>query len=327
MSLREKFDPGVCGIIPIKQLCIRKPVKYEYNYSKTVFRIPSNKRSNFWPAFCLIRIDVPLHKMKTRYGILIILLISLTGLSAQQAPRKIRNQAFTAGEKLEFRVFYDAMLTGKVTAGYASLEVKDEIKTINNRPVYHVVGEGRSRKAFDWFFKVRDRFESFFDTEAFIPYLFIRRTKEGGYVKDDDVRFDHKREYASSRTALKKIPAHVQDIISAFYYARTLDFTDAKIGQNFPVPFFLDDSVYVSVIQYHGIEVVKTSLGKFRCMKFKPMVATGNVFSNPYPMTLWITDDDNRIPILGESAVVVGSVKMELTGFSMLANPLEAKIN
>ncbi len=265
--------------------------------------------------------------MKNKTGILIILLLSFTGGFSQQAPRRIPNQAFTAGEKLEFRVFYDAILTGKVTAGYASLHVKEEVKTMNNRPVYHVVGEGRSRKAFDWFFKVRDRFESFFDTEAFIPYLFIRRTKEGSYVKDDDVRFDHKREYASSRTALKKIPANVQDIISAFYYARTLDFSDARIGQNFPVPFFLDDSVYVSVIQFHGIEVIETSLGRFRCMKFKPMVATGSVFSNPYPMTLWVTDDDNRIPILGESAVVVGTVKMELTGFSNLANPLEAKIN
>lgn len=246
---------------------------------------------------------------------------------AQQLPRKITNQAFQKGEKLEFRVYYDAMLTGKVTAGYASLEVKSGQKTINNRPVYHVVGEGRSRKAFDWFFKVRDRFESFFDTEAFIPYIFIRRTREGGYVKDDDVKFDHNLEYASSRNALKKIPAGVQDVISAFYYARTIDFTNAKIGQNFPVPFFLDDSVYISVIQYHGIEKVSTSFGTFRCLKFKPMVATGKAFSNPYPMTLWVTDDYNRIPILGESAVVVGSVKMELIGVSNLANPMAARLD
>jgi hypothetical protein len=85
--------------------------------------------------------------------------------------------------------------------------------------------------------------------------------------------------------------------------------------------------VYISVIQYLGKEVVKTKAGKFRCLKFKPMVATGKVFSNPYPMTLWVTDDKNRLPILVESAVSVGSVKAELISFSGLANPTEAKLD
>lgn len=256
----------------------------------------------------------------------ILLVFSLIQVSGQETSRKIRNTAFKKGEKLEFRVYYDAMLTGKVTAGYATLEVKDEVKTMNNRPVYHVVGEGTSRRAFDWFFKVRDRFESFFDMDAFLPYMFVRRTREGGYVSDDDVKFDHDLKYASSRKTLKKIPHGVQDIISAFYFARTIDYSDARIGQNFSIPFYLDDSVYVSVIQYYGKENVKTSMGEFRCLKFKPKVATGNVFSNPYPMTLWVSDDSNRIPIKGESAVVVGSVKMELISFSNLANAIEAKI-
>ncbi|MCX6273142.1 MAG: DUF3108 domain-containing protein [Bacteroidetes bacterium] len=240
----------------------------------------------------------------------IILCLVLTSTMAQ-ITQPVKNEAFRKGEKLEFRVYYDALLTGKVTAGYATLEVKEEEKVMNSRPVYHVVGEGTSRKAFDWFFKVRDRFESFFDVESFNPYFFMRRTKEGGYTKDDDVKFNHKLAYASSRTGLKKIPPNIPK---------------AKIGENFPIPFFLDDSVYVSVIQYCGKEVVKTDMGKFRCLKFKPMVATGNVFSNPYPMTLWVTDDLNRLPILGESAVVVGRVKMELTGYTNLANPMDAKI-
>lgn len=266
--------------------------------------------------------------MKARLLILAILLTtSLLSVSGQEPLRKVSNNAFKKGEKLEFRVYYDAILTGKVTAGYASLEVKDEEKMINGRPVYHVVGEGSSRKAFDWFFKVRDRFESFFDIDAFLPYFFMRRTREGGYVSDDDVRFDHDLKYASSRNARKKIPHGIQDIISAVYYARTLDYSDAKMGQYYHIPFFLDDSVYVSVIQYFGKEVVKTSMGKYRCLKFKPMVATGNVFSNPYPMTLWVTDDKNHIPVMGVSAVVVGSIKMELIKHFNLANPVEAKID
>jgi len=257
---------------------------------------------------------------------IVFLMLASQAISSQPVKQANRD-AFKKGEKLEFRVFYDAMLTGKVTAGYATLEVKTGNKTMQNRPVYHIVGEGKSRAAFDWFFKVRDRFESFVDEEHLIPYMFIRRTREGGYVKDDDVTFNHQLNYASSRNDLKKIPTGVQDVISAVYYARNIDFSNATTGQNFKVNFFLDDSVYISVIQYLGKEVVKTKAGKFRCLKFKPMVATGKVFSNPYPMILWVTDDKNRLPILVESAVSVGSVKAELISFKGLANPAEAKLD
>ncbi len=265
--------------------------------------------------------------MKRNSVSLLIFCLVLGQTLLAQGLRKIQNDAFIKGEKLEFRVVYDARFTGKVTAGYATLEVKKENKTMLNRPVFHIVGEGKSRSAFNWFFRVHDRMESFIDEEALIPYLFVRRTREGGYTKDDDVKFDHQLNYASSRNALKKIPSYIQDVVSAVYYARNIDFTNAKIGQNFSINFYLDDSVYVSVIQYFGKDEVTTKAGKFRCLKFKPMVATGKVFSNPYPMTLWVSDDKNRLPILIESAVVIGSVKAELTDYSGLANPLDAKLD
>jgi len=112
-----------------------------------------------------------------------------------------------------------------------------------------------------------------------------------------------------------------QDIISALFYCRTLDFSNLKVGDRFPLTFLLDDSVYVSLIEFAGREDVVTELGKFHCLRFKPKVATGNVFSQPYPMEVWISDDQNRIPILAKSAVVVGSVKLELIEYKGLANP------
>ena len=68
-------------------------------------------------------------------------------------------------------------------------------------------------------------------------------------------------------------------------------------------------------------------MGKFRCMKFMPMVITGEVFDNPYPMSLWITDDKNRIPILIKTEVIVGSVKGELFEYKNLKYPMEAKLS
>ncbi len=241
--------------------------------------------------------------------------------------RTVENNSFEVGEKLKYKVYYHSFITGKVNAGTATLEVKNTNRRFNKREVYHIVGVGKSNPAFDMFFKVRDRFESFMDKEALVSHHFIRKTKEGGYVMQDDVYFDHENGVAKSSRTTKKIEPNIQDIISAAFYARTFDFTDAKEGQNFPVDFYLDDSVYVSVVQFAGRELVETDLGVFRCLAFKPMVVTGEVFSNPYPMKLWVTDDENKLPVLGKSEVVVGSVKMELIKFSGLRHPIEARID
>ncbi len=238
----------------------------------------------------------------------------------------VRNGAFIRGEKLKFRAYYDSFVTGKVTAGVATLEVKFEDKKIDGRSTYHIIGEGKSKGAFNLFFKVNDRFESYMDEEYLVPWSFIRNTNEGGYAVNDEVRFNQYSGNFSSHKANKKMKTGTHDVLSAFYYCRALDFSNLKVGDRFPVNFLLDDSVYVSLIEFAGREEVITNLGKFRCLKFKPKVATGNVFSQPYPMDVWISDDLNRIPVLAKSAVIVGSVKLELTDYKGLANPVTSLI-
>ncbi|MEI7500499.1 MAG: DUF3108 domain-containing protein [Bacteroidota bacterium] len=246
--------------------------------------------------------------------------------SFSQRFNPVKNEAFIRGEKLKFRAYYDSYVTGKVSAGIATLEVDHSMKQIDSRKVYHIVGEGRSKGAFNWFFKVEDRFESFVDEEYLFSWSFIRRTREGDFKYSDDVKFNQYSGTALSTRANKKIPAGTQDVLSAFYYARTLDLSDIKPGQNIPIAFYLDDSLYISQIQFIGREEVITDLGRFQCLRFKPMVATGNVFSQPYPMDVWITEDKNHLPILAKSAVIVGSVKLELISYSGLANPLTSQV-
>jgi hypothetical protein len=238
----------------------------------------------------------------------------------------VKNTSFIRGEKLKFKAYYDSFVTGKVTAGVATLEVKFEDKKIDGRSTYHIIGEGKSKGAFNLFYKVNDSFESYTDEEYLVPWTFIRNTHEGDYVMNDEVRFNQYSGNFSSRKANKKMKPGTHDIFSAFYYCRTLDFSNLKIGDRFPVSFLLDDSVYVSLIEFAGREEVKINLGTFRCLKFKPMVATGHVFSQPYAMDIWITDDSNRMPVLAKSAVVVGSVKLELTEYKGLANPVSSLI-
>ncbi|MCX6246292.1 MAG: DUF3108 domain-containing protein [Bacteroidetes bacterium] len=247
-------------------------------------------------------------------------------IAAAQSLEPVKNSAFIRGEKLKFRAYYDSYMTGKVTAGVATLEVKFEDKKIDGRSTYHIIAEGKSKGAFNLFFKVIDRFESYMDEEYLVPWSFIRSTHEQGYSKEDEVRFNQYSGNFSSHTANKKMKTGTHDILSAFFYCRTLDFSNLKMGERFPVDFMLDDSVYISLIEFAGREDVETDLGRFHCLKFKPMVATGNVFSQPYPMDIWVSDDKNRIPVLAKSAVIVGSVKLELTEYKGLANPVTSLV-
>jgi hypothetical protein len=261
-----------------------------------------------------------------KYQIIILLALMAGSSCLAQGLRTVSNQAFQTGEVLKFKLYYDAWLTGKVVAGYGMTEVKESPIDFYGRKAWHLDAEGNSTGLFDFFFKVRDRFDSYIDKEALIPHMFVRRTREGGYKKDDDYNFNQYQQRVITRKDTFNIPPFTHDIISAFYYARTLDLTGLQVGDEVPLSFFLDDSTYNSVIIYEGKENVKTGLGTFRCMRFRPMVATGEVFSNPYPMTLWVTDDLNRLPILAKSAVIVGNVKMELTEYKGLANPVTSRV-
>jgi hypothetical protein len=246
--------------------------------------------------------------------------------NSQPPPRKIFNEAFKPGERIQLRFYYDAWLTGKVMAGIGIAEVKNTDRTFTGRPVYHLDTEGFSKGLFHLFYKVHDQFDSYVDKETLAPYLLIRRTREGGFEKDDEYHFNQQENYVVTRSDSMEIPPYTQDFISAVYYARTFNSDTLEVGDIFHVPFFIDDSVYKSAVIYEGKEIVEIKLGTFRCLRLKPMMATGEVFTEKYPMTLWVSDDKNHIPILAKSAVFVGNIKMELMEYEGLANPFTALI-
>ncbi|MEZ5198578.1 MAG: DUF3108 domain-containing protein [Bacteroidales bacterium] len=263
--------------------------------------------------------------MKSTFFIALLIFVSNSGYS-QEEWRSVTNNAFQPGEVLKYRFYYDALLTGKVTAGIGTIEVKKSKKEFNGRKVFHIDSEGRSKGMFNWFFKVIDQFDSYVDEQFLAPHFFERRTREGGYKKDDEYRFNHSENYVITRSDSISIPKYTQDFLSAVYFARTFETDTLEIGDVLPINFFLDDSVYNSAIVFDGREIIKIELGVFQCLKFRPGMATGEVFSNQYPMELWVTDDKNHIPLLGKSAVIVGTVKAELIEFKGLANPLTSLI-
>jgi len=235
--------------------------------------------------------------------------------------RSVENTTFQRGEYLKYRVFYDSWVTYWMTAGFGTTEISPDPVEINGRKAYHITVEGKSANIFNVFFKVRDKFESYVDEEALMPHKFTRYTREGGYKKDDTVYFDHKEGKAVSMRKVKTITPYVQDIVSAFYYVRSWNFDTAEVNDKYYLDFFLDDSLYHGEIIFQGREWIKTDFGKLYCMKFKPRVAIGEVFADPYPMEMWVTDDKNKIPVLMKSAVFIGSVKIELIEYSGLRWP------
>jgi hypothetical protein len=251
-----------------------------------------------------------------------LLLFPIGITSAQDTLRVIRNTAFKPGEFLKYRIHY-----GIIDAGEATLEVKPDLFPVGNRKCYHVVGLGRTRGAFDWFFKVRDRYESYFDAQAFVPWIFIRRVNEGGYTINQNVTFNPYKKTATSEKGTIPVSEYVQDLVSAYYYARTLDFNNAKVGAVFPINAYLDDEVFPMVIKYVGKETITTKLGTFRCIIFRPLLQEGRVFKEQEGMTVWVTDDINRVVIRAEAEILVGSIKMDLDGYKGLAGPVTSKVN
>jgi hypothetical protein len=231
--------------------------------------------------------------------------------------RKVKNESFKAGEKLTYKMHY-----GLIDAGTATLEVKNTTKKINGRSLLHVVGKGKSINSFDWFFKVRDRYESYIDQDGLFPWIFVRRVYEGGYEINQDYTFyQHKKKVNLGKTQVDA-PANVQDMLSAFYYARSMDYSNAKVGDVFEIPCMVDGETWPLKIKFKGKEVVKIRKGKFNCLRFAPVLQEGRIWEDEGDLSVWITDDKNKIPLLGKTKIVVGSIKMELAGWEGLAAPI-----
>jgi hypothetical protein len=226
------------------------------------------------------------------------------------------NKAFKAGEVLTYRMHY-----GMMNAGVAILEVKPDIIEVSGRKVYHIVGSGYTIGSTDWFFKVRDRYETYLDKDAMLPWLFVRRVDEGGYKFSQDYAFNHYTKKVDIGNNEKfDVPVGVQDMVSAFYAARNLDLSNAKPGDLFSITCFVDKEIWPLKIKFIGKETIDTDLGKYRCLKFRPIVQKGRVFKKEEDLNVWISDDDNHLPMRVKADVLIGSIKMDITGAKNLAN-------
>ncbi|MFZ9262986.1 MAG: DUF3108 domain-containing protein [Chitinophagaceae bacterium] len=253
-----------------------------------------------------------------------ILLVFSASLIADNDFCGAENISFTGNEQVNFKIFYN-VIGLYVDAGNASFTVSKA--KINNKPVYHIVGLGTSNPSYDWIFRVRDKYETYIDTATLKPYRFVRHVEEGSFRKDDLVNFNQEEHKAISLKGTFNVPPCIQDVLSAIYYARNIDFSKHAIGEKIPFSMFIDDEVYNLYIRYLGKEVVKTKYGIFNAIKFKPMLIGGTIFKGGELMTVWVSDDNNHVPLRIESPISVGSVKVDMIKFKNLRYPFTSLIS
>ncbi|WP_299712796.1 DUF3108 domain-containing protein [uncultured Tenacibaculum sp.] len=248
---------------------------------------------------------------------LFFIAITITSFSQEEIP-----SAFKGGEWLQYRMSY----SGFLKAGTATLSLQET--EYKGQPALHAVGEGRTAAVVGWFFKVEDKYESYFTVPQVEPYLFKRKINEGGYKKDKQITFDRDKNTARVQDFLKKKDSVYsvkgpQDLISTFYFLRQFDTKKMKKGDDINVSMFFDEKSYPFKLHCLGYETLKTRFGKIKTQKFRPLVQAGRVFKAKESVTIWITADDNKIPIKMKASLAVGSLRAELEAYKGLANPFE----
>jgi len=233
--------------------------------------------------------------------------------------RKRSNTAFDAGEYLKFDVNY-----GFVTAGEAILKIKDTV--YNNRKCHLVEFTLSSKPFFDVFYKVRDRYSTLIDAEGVFPWRFEQHVREGGYTRDFIAEFDQINHIARTTNGEFKIPPYVHDIMSAFYYSRTIDYSNLKQGQKIRLQNFYKDSTYQLDVKFKGRQETDVNAGIFNCVVIEPLVKEGGLFKSEGRIIVWLSDDDRKIPVLVTAKIVIGSVNAELVGYHGIVGQINSKI-
>ena len=180
--------------------------------------------------------------------------------------------------------------------------------------------------SYEWFYKVNDKYESWIDKTTMLPRKFYRDVSEGDTKFNSIAKFDQEAQRVYTSNKVFNTPKCIQDVLSSIYYARNVDYSKYPVGGKIPFSMFLDDKVYNLYIKYLGKERIKTKYGTFNTIKIKPLLISGTIFKDGDKMTVWITDDANHIPVRIDSPIIIGSIKVDLMGYSNLRNPMTALV-
>lgn len=257
--------------------------------------------------------------MKIHRCFLFILLLHALSVNAQERinPPVKSNSAFKAGEHLTFQIRY-----GFITAGTTNISLTETV--YQNKSVFHSCTVAQTIGLADKIYGVKDVYESWFDKETNLPYKQISNVKEGRYTKYNEVTYNRNNNTVHSKlSGIHEVPGKILDLSSTLYYIRRIDFSKVIEGEMVFLNMYFSDEVFPFRFIYQGKETIRTKFGIIACLKISPVVEVGRMFKRTDDLTLWVTDDENRLPVLVRMNIrIVGNVNLKLVKFENTANPL-----
>lgn len=251
--------------------------------------------------------------------LLVIVVVSLSFKSFGQELPFVKEPVFKPGEVLTYKLKY-----GFITAAEGTLKVLHSDLKFDGKPTLRLSVDGQTSGTFDVFYKIRDHYDSYIDVNNLKPYFYQENIREGSYRRQDKARFNQtEKKVVATKGTFTTPTMQTFDLVSSYYFARSLDISKMKIGDFVKLNYFLGDEISQLEIQYLGREVIKTKLGKIRCLKFSPSIKPGRIFRKDSRLYLWVSDDGNRVPLKAQVEILVGSVIMEIKSADGLQHPLE----
>ena len=247
----------------------------------------------------------------------------------------IENTSFKFGERVDYTIYYH--LAG-VWVGAGEVFFRVDSMNVKGQDFYHFNSEGKTFRKYDWVYKVRDHYETYMNANTMKPLRFKRKVNEGGTHIREDYVFNYDKKTAYTLRQMEEDEPYVKDtvnlddcsydVLSMIYVARNLDYSNLKKGDKIPIKIFLDNESHDSYIEYLGVENLKVKdVGEFRCIVFSPLLIEGTIFNSGNGMTVYVTDDKNRVPLLIETPILVGSIRARLNNMEGLRFPLTSKIS
>jgi len=219
------------------------------------------------------------------------------------------------GERLEFELRW-----GFITAGYATLEVKPR-----QDGKVEFLTFATANKTVNKFYPVHDTVYTLVRKKGLMTEVFRKSLHEGSFHNKSIIRFDREGRKAVLSDTVFKNPVRRQvlrsadtsvtitglehSIMSAFYLVRTMSL---KVGETSRFSAVSGKKRYELKVIIHGRETLETDLGTFKTVKVEPVLDGDGIFNSSGRIFIWLTDDDQRIPVLMECEIKLGSIKAML---------------
>ncbi|WP_066628274.1 DUF3108 domain-containing protein [Labilibacter marinus] len=267
---------------------------------------------------------------KTFFAVLLLYI----GIQSINAQCNIENSTFRSGEVVTYHAYYNWHFIW-INAGIVHFSVKEA--QYEESDAWFLSAYGRTYSGYDKFMKVRDTFEVYVDKDRFEPLHFNRVTKEGSTVGHHQYWFNYKDSLVQTKTKKGEVGLYkdsvitlkdcTSDLLTMVYKARNIDYSKYQVNEKIPIRMIVDNKIHDLYIRYLGKEIIKNRDGRsFKCLKFSPLLVAGTIFESGEDMTVWVTNDEARVPIVVEAKVLVGSVKAVFVDAVGLLNPITAEV-